>query len=199
MITTGTNGGDVSAMNQMAFLRDVAEAPKGAIFKGRQRVERPGLTNADIIEFQAEKGRDIQPNQDDANDAGSVFQIKLNERLIQLSKPFKSGKRKGQIRGGKQTQINRIASRNALRAAMVFIQARMVERITSQMGSDGKPLDEVGKEYAKKRQEKYGVPTSAVLKATGQLLNNIENGSIQFVNKAKVLDIFASNLKALGF
>jgi hypothetical protein len=199
MLTVKTNGGDEAAIEMMAFLEELGARPRGAIFKGRKREENSKITNADIISFQAEGVkrkdrtvvRDITPNQDDSDDASKTFRDRIENRLRVLSKPRKarrirSGKNKGKIRS-KQKVVDSAAA-SALRAAAQLVKERMKERVASTVDNTGSPLEQVEQTYALQRQTKYGIDTNQVFRATGQLINNIEDGVITIVKEKTLLD-----------
>jgi hypothetical protein len=197
--TIQSNGGDEAAIEIQTFLAELGARPRGAIFKGRKRDENAAITNADLIRFHADGivrkdgviVRDITPNQEDSDTAAKIFRDRIENRLRILSKPrkarkIKSGKRKGKIRS-KQKVVDAAAA-SALRAAALHVKEQLGKRVQSGVDNTGSNLTEVTDEYAEWRQDKYGIGPNRVFKATGQMLNNILDGSITIVKEKTLLD-----------
>jgi hypothetical protein len=205
-ITTHTNGGDIAAMETMAFLAELGARPRGAAFRSKRR-EDPSVTNAQIIGWLADgietkdKGtivRDIRPTDTDSDDSARLFRDRIENRLKILAKPraarkIKSGKLKGKVRS--RQKIVDSAAASALRAAARLVKDRMEERVNLQKDNQGNQLKPpMSDEYATWRENEYGVPPSEALEASGQLLNNLAAGTITIIKGQTLLDRIASDV-----
>jgi hypothetical protein len=199
--TAKTNGGDQAALDIQMFLAQLGARPRGVIFKGRKRDENKSITNADIISFQAagiktrEHGtivRDITPTEDDSDDSAKLFADRIENRLRILAKPraarrIKRGRRAGQIKS--RQEIVDSAAASGLRAGGRLVKERMEERVNRQQDNSGSKLrPPTSEEYAKDREDEFGVPPSEALEASGQLLNNLADGSLTLVKDKTLLD-----------
>jgi hypothetical protein len=205
-VTTHTNGGDVAAMEMMAFLAELGARPRGAAFRSRRR-EDSSVSNVQIIEWQGEGvttrnhgtiRRDIRPTEDDSDDSAKLFRDRIENRLRVLSKPrgarrIKRGRRAGQIKG--RQEIVDSAAASALRAGARLVKDRMEERVNLQKDNSGGSLrPPTSTSYANWREDEYGVPPSESLEASGQLLNNLASGSITIIKGQTLLDRISSDI-----
>ena len=190
--------GLVEAQNMILYLQKLGASTKGIALYAESRAEDSRLTNADIINFQAEgvrtkRGtikRDITPTEGDADAAAKVY-LKRAERTLRTltnkrkgltlsGKPRKvKGKAVGVNKGVTVQSMANSAQASGLKAAGNLIVERLRKRVLEQIDNDGTILQPVDPDYADRRFLKYGVPDESVLTATGQLLRNLERGKLR--------------------
>ena len=145
-------------------------------------------TNSNILEYQAKQGRDITPNDDDVKKMAQDFsdeymkKMQLEARKFNAKDRATGGRNKGQVSTEKAAKQG-VAS--GLRKVLKFWSKLMLKRIKSQTSNSGGGLLKVGDKYAARREKKWGVNKSYVLRASGQLLKSIQNGKIQINIKKK--------------
>jgi hypothetical protein len=176
-----SNGGDTAAILQMQALSQLASSFQGGYLEGRKR-EDGKLTNADVVEYLAEGGRDISATDEDSDDGARLMRDRYEERLLVLSQkkvPLKKGASgiKGAVSGLTENKMNDSAAASGIRAAIKLVQSRLAERVEAGVDREGqrKPVTPA---YATWRQGKYNVAIGEILKASGQLLNNLKAGRI---------------------
>jgi hypothetical protein len=161
------------ALAQLKALGGFIGMVKGAEFYGRTRRDS-GKNNADVLDWLTEGGRDIQKMGSKEMDRAAKALAKEAERRLQHLPTGISQKRAVEILAA------------AYRDAGKEILEILTERIKKEITSDGNQAKKVTPEYAAERRRKYGVPDSAVFKATGQLLDNV-NPSNNNVSRIKIL------------
>jgi len=168
---TGPN----KAQNMMNALGKMGAAYRGIEMHGlgRQGQGERG-TNADVKEWLAEGGRDIGPNDEDAKKAAEEY-VKVAEMFLRQQTDKKPP----------SAQAANMASAKAFRDAATVVQKILAGRVDKGEDKDGN-VKEVTEAYAKARAAKYGIPdsTSEILKASGQLLANLQGqGGLKLVKK----------------
>lgn len=191
--------GLVEAQNMISYLQKLGASTKGIALYAETRPKSKGLTNADVLRYQAEgiqtktRGlikRDITPNEADADAAARIY-LKRAERTLRTltnkrkgltasGKPRKvKGKSVGKHKGVSIQQVANSAQASGLKAAGNLIVERLRKRILEQVDNNGEPLTLVDPDYAERRFMKRGVPHEAVLTNTGQVLRNLERGKLR--------------------
>ena len=201
----GGASGYVQGMDSMtemlSFLQSIGGKIAGAIMASKPRTDG-GPTNADLIEYLAEPvngpSRDVRPTEQDHTDAAAIMKAAIVKKLQMMSKKGKPLKAWNEARRAKFAANGKIEAEKiaafGLRKAGNMIKDRMVQRLNSGLEP---PTSEA---YANWRQKKYGVPTSAALKATGQLASNINDGHIKLITKPELMTIisgYADDLTSL--
>lgn len=180
-----------------AFLKAIGAQVKGASLAAKTRAENPSLDNNDVILYLAKGGRDIRFNKSDEQRMIVEFKRQIDKELARLirrnnriartlrTRMSKSiNGKKFKTKTGKILKVKQMADTAAvfgLRKAMLYGKETMVTRIQTQETTDAGAAKAVTPQYARARARKYGVPnsTSLVFKATGQLLDNINSGTIK--------------------
>jgi hypothetical protein len=178
---TGLEG--MKAITQSLAMMEATKA--GADWDGGMRQgdgDGPIVSNARIMKYLADgnsrstenrKTRDIRPNEEDGRKAVQLFSDDLVRHL----------QRVGRVVNGNPITIEKQATAGiigGLRKAAKYIAKVMYERV--EKGVDNKGHKEnVGKEYAKQRNRKWGIAddTGIVLKASLQLANALQRGKIK--------------------
>lgn len=186
-----------SAVELLAFLEGFGGKIAGCIMAAKRR--EGGGNNQQILEYLAEPkagpSRDLRPTAEDRAEANGIIRTGIIAKLQMISKKGKplarwDESRRAQFVASGRREADKIAA-FVLRRAGKAMKARMVER------ANGGGYDKVSKEYADWRQRKYGVDKGAVFRATGQLLSNINDGSIRLITKptlAQLVKGFANDL-----
>jgi hypothetical protein len=135
--------------------------------------------NAEVVKYLEKGGRDIRPTDEDSMAAGVLFAETARQTLQRVANkstkiPTASGVGAAvkSMQSFDRLQANQ-AMAKALRRAATLIQKKMNERVDQGKDNSGSSAKPVTEEYAKQRQSKYGVPADTVLKASGQLLDNL--------------------------
>lgn len=180
-----------------AFLKSIGAQVKGASLAAKTRAENPNLDNNDVILYLAKGGRDIRFDSSDEHrmivefkrqiDKKLALLIRRNNRIARTLRTRMSNTAAGKkykTKTGKILRVKRMADTAAifgLRKAMLYGKEKMATRLVTQETTDAGAAKAVTKQYAAARARKYGVPnsTSLVFKATGQLLDNINSGTIK--------------------
>ncbi len=164
------------ARNMMLALGKMGAAYRGIEMHGRQRQgagERG--TNADVKENLALGGRDLGPNDDDAQKAALEYVRVANQFMRQQVDTAKPP----------SAQAANMASAKAFRKCATIVQRILADRVDKSEDKDGQ-ADKVGDKYSKARAAKYGIPDDQmqVFKASGQLLANLQgSGGLKLVKK----------------
>jgi len=170
----------------MGMMQAFGATAIGAAFKGKRREENKSVNNAQILSWLAEAAtpRNVLPTEDDAHAAAEVFRDRLGNRLRVIAKrnpAFNSLRSTTIFRSAKTKKNAEAALASALREACKKVAAILANRVSSQQGNDGSGLAHVTPEYAAARKRKYGVDEGSVLKASGQILENLEAGTIRII------------------
>ncbi len=155
-----------TAARMMRFMAFLGAEYRGIEKRGRTRESTFGYgieTNADVKEYLAEGGRDLGPNDEDAEDSAKAYVAAVMKHL--------SFMKKGKVN---VTAAAKQAQAKSLRAAALAVSKNWVARIEGNEDKDGNS-DEVTPEYAKVRARKYSMTdsTSVIFKASGQLLADL--------------------------
>jgi hypothetical protein len=194
-----------AASELIGFLQGLGSNIAGCILPAKRRQDG-GVTNADIIEFQANPlngpSRDLRPTEEDKAESTQIIKAAIMAKLQMISKTGKRYKRWDEAkskafvaRGAKDA--DKIMSL-ALRRAGQAMKARMLDRLNG--GGFDAVSDDPPHRYATRRLNKYGVPKTAVFRATGQLLSNIADGHIRLIRKpelSKILGGYASEIASM--
>lgn len=125
-----------------------------------------GLGNGELIEYLADGGRDLTPNDEDATAATNAYATEVLRHIDKASKV--TGKTSN------PDNIARQAISGGLRKGIMLIAEIMRKRLERGVDNKGKrtPVDE---EYAKARQRKHGVNKDAIYVATGHLADAMQS------------------------
>lgn len=137
---------------------DLKSTARGVELGGHTRID--GNSNAEIIEYQADQGRDIRTiNRRDAEAIASAFAGEIEKRLaVALQK-------------GREPNASGMSGA-AYRAAMREYMARAIDKIDSQRESNGSAFKALSEKYRARKLEDFGF-AEPILKATGQLIENL--------------------------
>lgn len=171
----------MQGITQALAMMEATEA--GADWDGGLRTSSDGSgpiqSNARILKYLADGGRDIRPDDSDGNKAVKLYVNQLTKRLQQIGNMGKSGP----LTAEKQITAGITAG---LRDAAKFIAKTMYERVKAGVDNTGTKKD-VTPEYAAQRHRKHGIANSVgiVFTATLQLANALQRGRIKIrFNKA---------------
>ncbi len=161
------------ARNMMIALGKMGAAHKGLVAHATDRKgEGETGTNADVMGYLADGGRDIGPSEDDAKAAAEMY-IKHVEAFLRLQTDTK-----------KPPSAQRVnnASGRAFRAAGKVIGKILTDRVDKGEDMDGQ-VKPVGQDHAAARAIARNMPddTYIVLKDTGQLLADLAAGRVKLV------------------
>lgn len=149
------------ARNMMLALGKMGAAYRGIEFPATSR-KGPGEkgTNADVIDHLREGGRDIGPNEDDAQKAAEAY-VKHAEIFMRQQRDVK--------KPPSAAKANE-ASAKAFRAAGAIVQKILVARVDKGEDMNGQVIP-VDPAYAKARAAQHEMvdDVNVVLKASGQL------------------------------
>ena len=158
---------------------------QGVEFKGDPRGK---VNNAQIIEFH-KKGivrkhgqktglivRDITATDDEKTKAAEKFTEKLMKVLARRNLP--NVKNEGALK-----KIANSALSQGLKAGANLIRRAMAKRADKGKGNNKTALEPVSDKYGEYRKNKYGIPKTAVFKASGSLLANLARESYKLTKK----------------
>ncbi len=207
-LTVQQSGMD-GAVELLTALGNLGSNVTGISLNAKERDENGSITNADVVNFLAgcdkdgepadHSGpvRDIRPTDEDSDEAAQIFIDKVTRRFNMRKKRggfkkkwSKAARAKFVARGKKMADD---ATMMGLRAAGRHIKKIMSERV--QRGE----YDKVTESYATARERKYGVPRSSVLKASGQLLRNLEGAQLKIHKKGGGLTFKGTGAAAASF
>lgn len=172
----------VAAMeNTMKMIQEMGATVAGIQLDADTRDN--GITNAELLLIHAEGiesktgtvVRNVLATPLDVNEMAAAFMDKASEVLEGISDD-----------PAEESEIKRKANQamaKGLKDGAQIYRKKLMQRVNDGMASDGNPLDPVTPEYAAQRLRKYGVPASAVFKASGDLLNNLARGRFRFTKK----------------
>lgn len=154
----------------------------GAELLGKPRLDRPGMTNADVEDFLRQGGRDFcKPTKALEGEIGRLMERRFAKELARVQARNKKQKKPVKMTKGQATAVCGIAVKAALQHWMKWA----ADNIDAGRTADGGQADKVDPIYAARRQKKYNVPTDAVGKATGELYENLtDKGAIRVLKHA---------------
>lgn len=141
---------------------------------------RGRVNNAEIIGFHAEgieslegtKIRNITMSDADAEAGANAFMARVE--------PFLESPNTDS--GGLDRRATAVTVKG-LKDAADIARAGMILRIQEKRDRDGMPLEPVKTDYASQREADYGVPSSEIFKASGNLLSNLARAAYKFTKK----------------
>lgn len=165
MLEIGVKGLD-EVQGFLKALRKLGSIIKAAELNAKDRQDGDA-TNAQILDWQKEQGRDWISEDSEMNKAiekamSESFQESFNKVTIKTMGKNPKG------------LASSIASKGFL-AAMDAAKKTVTERIEEQKGAGGSSIKELSEQYLKEKQRKYGFADPPG-KATGQLLDNLAPG-----------------------
>lgn len=175
-----TQKGMPEVQEMVAALGSMGSAYRGIVMNAHTRSDGK-KTNADVVEYLAEGGRDITATSDEKSEAAMAF-VAVAKKMLAMyaakaaaAKPtsMKTAQAQASDKKAKAIAKAKQAAALAFRAAAKVIQGKLQARIEA--GEDNEMhVTPVSPEYAKARSKKYGIPESEdiVLRASGQLLDN---------------------------
>lgn len=119
-----------------------------------------GLGNSELIQYLADGGRDLSPNDADATAATNAYATEVLRHIDDESKYV------GKDRSPEN--IARAGIMGGLRKGIMLIADRMRKRLENRVDNKGKRTP-VKDDYAKARKKKYGVNKDAIYVASGHL------------------------------
>lgn len=149
------------------YYKAAIAAYSGCHYRGSTRDD--GKANALIVRYLADGGREIREFSDKvAAEFGEAWKSEVERRVNRMA-PAESV--------AQARQKARANSAAGWRKAARLVMERLSRRVNTGMDADAqgndKAADKVDPNYAKSRQAKYGIPEEAVLKASGQLLDDV--------------------------
>jgi hypothetical protein len=188
-----------TATEMLSMLGHIGSDIAGIMLAAKRRSDgrKGAVNNAQVVQYLADGGRDIRPTYEDKAEAAATMRTLITAKLLMMTKrgaPPKawSEARKQEFIAKGRVEANKIAAL-ALRKAGQQMHAKMLERVNNPGNYDA-----VSERYAQQRQSKYGVPTSAVFRATGQLLSNIADGHLRLIKRKDLLSRISGALQELG-
>jgi hypothetical protein len=136
----------------------------GAAWEGGIRPD--GLGNSKLIEYLADGGRDLSPNDEDATAATNAYATDVLRHIDLASKS--TGKT------ANPDNIARAGIVGGLRKGITLIADRMRKRLEKGEDNKGRRTP-VKDDYAKARQKKHGVNKDAIYVATGHLADAMQS------------------------
>ena len=203
-------GGAVSGLETateiLGFLQALGSKVDGLVLKAKRRED--GVGNDVIMDYLDATLDDngvpytIGQRKEDADKAAKLFLATVEKALRMMSKrgkPLKrwsKAKRAKFIAAGGRRATN-IAARG-LRKAGRSVQADMARRLEAGINVRGQKVGPVTNNYANWRLREYGVPKNVVYKATGQLLDNVLNGSLTLIKRETWRRMMRCHIRDLG-
>lgn len=177
MKVTGLNGAQAMTM-ELEILTGTNSGATWLADETRQPTfdAKTAPTHSEVIQYLADGGRDISPNEEDALEAGKIINDRVAKHLTATGRKTPDGPKKParppekKALGGLSAGLFDAAKKQA---------ANMTDRIESQTTSSGGTADAVTDEYAERRQRKYNVNKSVVYVASSQLANALIKGKVQ--------------------
>jgi hypothetical protein len=152
--------------------------------------------HADGSDSESHKGpiRDIRPTEDDSDAAAAQFLEKVENRLRLIAKKKRLAKTAAQRATLEKLAKNAAdeASRTGFRAAGKLIVKILSDRVESNAYEP--PTSE---EYARRRQNLYGISPGVSLRASGRLLRNLQGGRLKLFTKQTLGAQFESFLSQI--
>ena len=166
-----------SAEGLIKFLQECGASIAGIEFLGD---DRGSVNNAEILEYQAEGitrktgivKRDVTPSESDTDKAAKIFLDKVSELADVVN-----------VKTSDDAALKRAANAalsKGLKAGAEVMRKDMRDRVNKGVDNTGTALEQVTVKYGEQRMKKHGVPTTAVLKASGNLIANLSRASYKF-------------------
>jgi hypothetical protein len=136
------------------------------------------LGNGDLIDYLADGGRDIRPDDKDATDATNVYATEVLRQIDRNTKnELYNAKHASAIAAGTKkarnikelSELTKAGIVGGLRKAIGLLANRMAERAANQKNTNRSMMRRVSEAYAKRRKKDHGVSENIVYTASGQL------------------------------
>jgi hypothetical protein len=160
------------------------------------QARKVGLSNEDVLDNLALGGRNLYPNEKDAQMAGELIADELTKSLKKAGQTI-TNKRSGKTTVLKAEKLAFGGLTAGLKAALAYLADKMYQRLKSKSTSDGGAAKPVTEKYAAARHAKHGVANSVnlIYTASLDLANALIKGKTKIVISGANIKRLLSNLK----
>lgn len=183
-LTSANIGADFIA--DQARSQTVQSRDKGTMKKGSVP------THEQVLEYLAEQGRSLYPNDKDSIEAGRMVRDSISEHLKRTGQTVTN--KKGVSRVLTADRQAMAGASSGLMKGAKYIAKTMTARIKSQSTTDGGKAEPVTESYANWRHSNYDVAQSVVYVASGQLANAIASGKVKVFMKDANIGALLKNI-----